>query len=100
MKPVNPQRRRKRNAIAFGSKAEWVRSLPCLVCGAVPSDPAHVKSRGAGGTAADIVPLCRAHHMEQHAIGVTTFGRRHALDLRAEAEGLEAKWRDYNEEAA
>ena len=88
----NSARKRKRYTIAFGSKADWVRSLPCLVCGAVPSDPAHVRSRGAGGTAADIVPLCRAHHSEQHAVGVRTFSERHGLDLRAEADGLEEVW--------
>jgi len=49
-------------------------------------EPAHIVSRGAGGGRFDIVPLCSAHHAEQHAVGIDTFARLHSLDLRAEAD--------------
>lgn len=66
------------------------REAPCCVCGKPgPSDPCHIKSRGAGGpdTHRNIVPMCRGHHREQHQGGIITFYRKHfgfrkALGLR------------------
>jgi hypothetical protein len=87
-------RNRKRSAAAldqdFGEEAKTVRALPCLVAGclACPSEPAHVKSRGAGGGRFDIVPLCHAHHREQHSRGIRTFSKVYGLDLRAEADRI------------
>lgn len=83
---------RKADAYArdFGEEAEAVRGMPCLACGLTPSDPAHVRSRGAGGGRFDIVPLCRAHHQEQHQHGIQTFAARHGLDLRAKADHIAA----------
>ena len=103
--PINRDRRNARRECDFGDLAEHVRTLPCLVCGRSPVDPAHVRSRGAGGHAwiegsldvhgvpfpirvGNIVPLCRAHHTEQHASGIRTFERAHRLDLAAEAERI------------
>lgn len=47
------------------------RSMPCLACGARPSDPAHIKSKGAGGgdDKWNVMPLCRIHHSLQHTKG-------------------------------
>jgi hypothetical protein len=47
-----------------------------------------VRSRGAGGRAKDIAPLCSACHAEQHRVGIETFQRRHGIDLAAEAAKL------------
>jgi len=59
----------------------WIREQPCLICGA-PAEPAHVKSRGAGGADLDnIVPLCRRHHQEQHQSGIRSFATRYGVDL-------------------
>lgn len=46
------------------------RGRPCVLCGK-PSDPAHIKSRGAGGPddPQNIVSLCREHHSMQHQYG-------------------------------
>lgn len=86
VKPSNPARKAKRHAEQFGEHAETIRALPCCVCGAPPpSDPHHSRSRGAGGTAADLVPMCRAHHREAHDAGRLTFERRHSIDLAAVA---------------
>jgi hypothetical protein len=92
---VNRKRKAKLTARQFGDHAEYIRSLPCVCRGADcgPSEAAHVRSRGAGGTAADLVPLCRRHHAEQHAVGVDTFQARHNLDLRAIADDL---WADHS----
>lgn len=48
-------------------------TMKCLICG-LPCDPAHVKSRGAGGddTVENVLNLCRKHHSEQ-SIGIVTF---------------------------
>jgi len=54
--------------------------MPCLVCRDTPCDPAHIKSRGAGGgdVPFNVMPLCRNHHTEQHQIGIVTFVQRYS----------------------
>lgn len=44
-----------------------------------PSDPAHIRSRGAGGDDHDdnVVSLCRSHHSEQHQVGWVRFVTRY-----------------------
>lgn len=60
--------------------------MPCAVCGRVPSENAHTKSRATGGTYQDIIPLCHKHHRESHDIGLTTFATKYNLDLVALAK--------------
>ena len=82
---------------------EAVRSQPCLVCRRRPSDPAHIQTKGAGGsdTAENLMPLCRMHHSEQHQIGIKSFTRKHDLPLDISGiypkykEGYGALWADY-----
>ena len=64
--------------------------MPCAACGkAPPSDPAHVRSRGAGGLDhANVVPLCRKCHIEQGGAGIKTFQARHGIDMKAIAEEI------------
>lgn len=52
----------------------WVKTLPCCMCGIEPcGDPHHLKGvgnlSGAGMTAPDwaVMPLCRADHARMHA---------------------------------
>jgi hypothetical protein len=56
------------------ARVAFVQSLPCLICGIVPSVCAHVGRKGAGASRkADYdqtVPLCQAHHDELHDHGV------------------------------
>jgi 5-methylcytosine-specific restriction endonuclease McrA len=80
---------------AFGSTAlvAWIAERGCLVCGRVPADAAHVKSRGAGGGwDRNLVGLCRTHHTEQHTIGIKTFQTKYNVDLKAEAEAISDEW--------
>lgn len=100
LRPVNPERKKVLYERNFGAKADWVRTLPCLVgypnCRLWQSDPAHVVARGMGGCGGDksqLVPLCRPHHVEQETSGVLEFNRRYHLDLAAEAARLEAEWK-------
>jgi len=90
--PVNPDRKAKLREKQFGSRAARVADMACCVCGnAGPSDAAHVKSRGAGGTKDHLVPLCRAHHIQQHAWGIETFISRTGVDLYAVAAKIAAE---------
>ncbi len=96
----NPERAAKRREQDFGPLAEYARWLPCAACGApAPSDPAHVKSRGAGGHArlangdGNIIPLCRLCHTKQHSQGwgvLFLHGQREA-ELRARSVGESAR---------
>ncbi len=99
---ANAQRAAKRRADAFGPQAEWCRKAPCCACSsigvvlsfgkaeafAIQSDPHHVRSRGAGGTDKDCVPLCREHHQEVHRIGRDTFDAKHGISLRKVADAI------------
>lgn len=93
----NRERQKKERERAYGSeeRVRWMKMLPCLVCRKCPTEVAHVKSRGAGGTAADTVPLCggpNGHHAQQHRVGIETFQRIHGLDLQEEARKVEEAW--------
>lgn len=59
-----PQTRCDRKVIAA------TKAMPCLLC-TRQADPAHIRSRGAGGPDEpwNLIPLCRSHHMLQHAMG-------------------------------
>ena len=99
---VNRERRAKRFESDFGGKAylAFIHGHSCAACGVTGwTVAAHVKSRGAGGKASDIVPLCGTRY------GVT--GCHDLLDcspwllpegtvmrLRALAKRL---WREWNE---
>jgi len=80
----------------FGAKADWIRSLPCHTCDRhPPSDPAHLKSRGAGGDLSHLIPLCRTCHMSQHSIGIKTFFKRHGIDDYMQlCDTYERRWRE------
>lgn len=73
----------------------WIRSLPCHLarrgrCRGVV-EACHVKSKGAGGgDRGNLLPLCTAHHREQHDRGIATFAQRYGLDLGQVAGLLDA----------
>lgn len=95
LSPRNIGRRARRFAEAFGERGAAVRGRPCLCRGrsltspcSGPVEAAHARSRGAGGSRRDLVPLCRGHHREQHRRGVRTFAATYQLDLDAEARRI------------
>lgn len=49
--------------------------MPCVLCGIIPSDRAHIKTRGAGAgwEPDEYLHLCRWHHVEQGQIGWKKF---------------------------
>lgn len=79
----------------FGEKADWVRELPCLVCGNTPSDPHHEPPVSRGGKSEDLTPLCRFHHGQRHSLGSPEmFKLAHGIDLVAEAACIESEWQE------
>ena len=68
----------------------WVKSHGCCVpgCCATTIDFAHFRSAANAGMARKPhdgfgVSLCRAHHIEQHNLGLETFERKYGVDLQA-----------------
>lgn len=57
----------------------------CEVCGKGPCDPAHFKTRGAGGNdvASNLIALCRVHHSIQHQQGIRSFWKEHGARIQA-----------------
>ncbi len=58
---VNRERKKRLFAEDFYSQefVDFIHSLPCALCGIRRNvEAAHVRSRGAGGKAKDVVPLC------------------------------------------
>jgi hypothetical protein len=91
----------KRKTDVFGPFADYIRQQPCLVCGRRPSEPHHIRSRGAGGTDIEgfgshgnLVPLCGPFgcHAEGHQGGWQTFQKNHGVDLRSAAENYYRHW--------
>ena len=76
---------------------EYVKSLPCLVCGQSPVDPDHLTHRGSSGRGKTItgtildyscIPLCRGHHSERHAHGIKKFQDTYRINLWKEAHKI------------
>ena len=67
---------------------QFIRELPCCVCGRMPSDPHHFKEKGKGGLglkSSDLqcIPLCRGHHQSGESPGMSwkAFQEKHAVDF-------------------
>lgn len=87
----NPERAARLDREACGPHADYVRRHPCRICGHVPVQAHHVKSRGAGGKAENnLIPLCPVHHERVHR-GRKTFEREHKIDQAKVAAGF---WED------
>lgn len=82
---------------------KWVRGHECACQNPPIRGPlcegsvecAHVRMGTDGGTGIKpsdrwCVPLCKAHHAEQHRIGEPAFEKRYAVNLKATAERLAA----------
>lgn len=63
-------------------RVQAIKESQCIICSSLPSDNAHVRSRGSGGTWKDIIPLCRIHHTELDTKGINTFEKKHQINLK------------------
>ena len=89
-KPKSVRRRRRRAAgrykRQFGAHASFLRSLSCCCCGDRRNlHVHHVKTRGAGGTWRDTVPLCPSCHAFAHQHGNQALELLWEVDLAADA---------------
>lgn len=77
----NSKRAAARRLEQFGTPEQtaMINTMPCVCegrhpeCTGGPSEPSHIVSRGAGGTAADIVPKSSGCHRAWHAHGRDTY---------------------------
>lgn len=81
----NAGRPAEKSAPAF---LQWIRTRNCLVGGTCAGkiEAAHVDYAGDKGIGTKVsdryaVPLCSAHHAEQHMAGIKTFEDRHAVSM-------------------
>lgn len=58
-----------------------IRKLPCMSCGIIPSDAHHITTKKAGGhdIPTNLMPLCRVHHVEWHAIGGKDMAKKYPI---------------------
>jgi uncharacterized protein DUF968 len=70
---------------------QFIRSLPCCICGAIDTEAAHIRTAslengklhtGMSEKPSDkwAVPLCNLHHREQHAMNEMEFWAHHGID--------------------
>ena len=70
---------------------DYIRSLPCCVCGGIDTEAAHIRTgelvydkphTGMGEKPSDkwTVPLCNRHHREQHSMNEMDFWRCHGIN--------------------
>lgn len=76
----------------------WIRGFACSVpnCQGGPIECAHVRRGTDGGIGIKpsdrwTIPLCAAHHREQHQIGEGAFEKRHGIDMKKIAAALFAR---------
>ena len=79
--------------------SDYIRTLPCLICGKDDADPHHLKTVGTGRQRElskwedyTLIPLNRQYHQELHQIGLTKFEDKYKIDLFKEALFILAKW--------
>jgi len=76
---------------------EYIKEMSCLVCGSNTVDPHHLDQKGLGGSKDktkdySCIPLCRAHHTEYHAYGLTKFEKLYQINLWKNAHKLLRRW--------
>ena len=76
----------------------WIRTLPCLVCGAKRGiEASHTGPHGLGQKSPDssAIPLCTKHHRtgddSYHRLGPRKFAQKHKLDIPAIVRKLNTK---------
>jgi hypothetical protein len=76
----------------------WIRTLPCLVCGAIRGiEASHTGPHGLGQKSPDTstIPLCIRHHRagkdSYHKLGPRKFSQVHDLDIPAIVRRLNLK---------
>lgn len=98
--------RKRRRAPRFGARRgpernpaylDYIRTLPCLVCGTWPVEAAHSGPHGMAQKASDYtaVPLCYVHHRtgrDAHHVLGRKFEAHHGIDFAAVTARLRAEF--------
>ena len=79
---------------------DFVRSEKCVVCYKQPVDPDHLDQIGMGRNRKkkdliehlSCIPICRQHHTERHAIGISKFESKYNVNLYKENHYYLTKW--------
>jgi len=98
--------RQKRPRVKNEGHLDFIRSLSCVICGSPDPDAAHIRMAsdlhgkrhtGMAEKPSDkwTVPLCRAHHGEQHSHNELTWWARRGIDPFGLALSLYAHSGDY-----
>ena len=97
-----PRRHFRRGPARNWKYRQWIRSLPCLVCGHTPAEAAHTgEGRGLRQKSSDYscVPLCGFCHRlgphSYHVLGKKAFEQFHLVDLANLVEQMNALWFEY-----
>jgi hypothetical protein len=82
----------KQKRIRDRAHLNFIKTLPCCMCGAPQSDPAHIRLGTDGGTGLKpsdnyVLPLCRPCHQEEHR-GSRTFWAKAKRDPLGLANAL------------
>lgn len=70
---------------------EFIRSLPCCICGGIDTEAAHIRTaslaHGKNHTGMQekpsdkwTLPLCNRHHREQHTMAEMAFWKKYEID--------------------
>lgn len=72
----------------------YIRTLPCVAHGCPPpSDPHHVRTRGAGGhDRGNLIPLCRFAHDEVDSLGDTLWAAKYGFRMIDKAVEIDARY--------
>lgn len=102
LRPRNPDRAARLFTRAYGSgeRVEWIHSHPCVTCGRHLEGrmhASHVRSKGAGGDADDVVPQCWRCHHAYETEGRLTFERRRRPHMAQAARIYAIAWVAYTQ---
>jgi hypothetical protein len=100
IRSVNFERHEREWGRAYHSleRVQFVKRLPCAVCGVRRSHNSHTENGGKGrkGDYTTIIPLCRTHHDElDNTNGREAFAEKYAIDLAGTAAITEERWQTY-----
>lgn len=104
-RPYNKVRRRSRFRHAYHSaeRVQWIQSLDCFCCAALPVanmgpiHNAHIGGGSAGkkGHYSQVIPLCDGHHRALHKFGRRLTEETYGIFLDACARATQAAWAMY-----
>lgn len=92
--------REKQYGLSFGYSA-WICSFPCAACKRAPgwTIPAHAaRTRGAGGTWRDVIPLCFLCENAFHTMGLNSFEQKYGINCTKVAAEMVRRWEGENPE--